>query len=330
MNVIFSLVAVLVLALLAYLGVEVVGLHIVFGTILPYVAVVLFLGGLFYRVLNWAKSPVPFRITTTCGQQKTLPWIKSNKFDNPSSTAGVVVRMALEILLFRSLFRNTKSQLKEGPRLVYASNYWLWFFSLAFHWSFLLILLRHLRFFTEPIPSFVLIMQEADGFFQIGVPVFYITSILLLIGVSFLFVRRIFTPTLRYISLSSDYFPLLLILGIGLTGVLLRHFVKTDIVGVKELALGIVSFKPVVPEGVHYLFYIHFFFVTCLFAYFPFSKLVHMAGVFMSPTRNLANNNREIRHINPWNYPVKIRTYEEYEDEFREKMKGVGIPVDKE
>ena len=70
--------------------------------------------------------------------------------------------------------------------------------------------------------------------------------------------------------------------------------------------------------------------VGVLFAYFPFSKLTHMAGVFLSPTRNLANNNREIRHINPWNAPVKLHTYEEYEDEFREKMKGAGIPVEKE
>ena len=33
--------------------------------------------------------------------------------------------------------------------------------------------------------------------------------------------------------------------------------------------------------------------------------------------------------MNPWNYPVKVHTYEEYEDEFREKMIGVGLPVDK-
>ena len=62
---------------------------------------------------------------------------------------------------------------------------------------------------------------------------------------------------------------------------------------------------------------------------FPFSKLMHMGGVFLSPTRNLANNNRAVRHINPWDYPVHVHTYEEYEDEFREKMVEVGIPVDK-
>jgi hypothetical protein len=69
--------------------------------------------------------------------------------------------------------------------------------------------------------------------------------------------------------------------------------------------------------------------VSVLLAYFPFSKLTHMAGVFMSPTRNMANNNRAVHHENPWNPEVKVHTYEEYEDELREKMVGAGIPVDK-
>ena len=134
----------------------------------------------------------------------------------------------------------------------------------------------------------------------------------------------------RYISLPADYFPLFLLLGIGTTGVLLRHIFKTDVVGVKELGMGLLSFSPVASPDLHYLFYVHLFLVTVLIAYFPFSKLVHMAGIFLSPTRNLANNNRERRHVNPWDYPVKVHTYQEYEEEFRDKMIKVGIPVEKE
>jgi hypothetical protein len=55
-----------------------------------------------------------------------------------------------------------------------------------------------------------------------------------------------------------------------------------------------------------------------------------MGGVFLSPTRNLANNNRMKRHINPWNPEVKFHTYAEYEDEFRKVMKEAGMPLDKE
>ncbi|MFA5111312.1 MAG: menaquinol oxidoreductase, partial [Desulfobaccales bacterium] len=78
------------------------------------------------------------------------------------------------------------------------------------------------------------------------------------------------------------------------------------------------------------LFYVHLFLVCVLFAYFPFSKLMHAPGVFMSPSRNLISNNRWVLHVNPWNYPVKFHTYAEYEDRFREPMIEAGIPVDKE
>ena len=152
----------------------------------------------------------------------------------------------------------------------------------------------------------------------------------LLGAVTYLFIRRIALPQVRYISLIGDYFPLFLILGIAISGVLMRYFIKTDIVSVKMLTMGLISFHPVVPDGIGVIFYIHLFLLCVLFAYFPFSKLVHMAGVFMSPTRNLANNSREKRHINPWNYPVHVHTYEEYENDFREKMKDAGLPVEKE
>jgi len=110
----------------------------------------------------------------------------------------------------------------------------------------------------------------------------------------------------------------------------MRYFTKVDVIGVKELTMGLVTFRPQIPSDVGGIFYVHLFFVSVLMAYFPFSKLMHLGGIFMSPTRNLTNNNRRIRHINPWNYPVEVHTYEQYEDEFREKMIDAGLPVEKE
>ena len=110
---------------------------------------------------------------------------------------------------------------------------------------------------------------------------------------------------------------------------LCRYFAKTDIVGVKELGTSLVTFRFSVPAGIGVQAYIHFFLVSTLLAYFPFSKLMHLGGIFMSPTRNLTTNTREDRHENPWNYPVKVHTYEEYEDEFRDKMVEAGLPVEK-
>mgnify|MGYP000589277034 CR=1 FL=1 len=70
--------------------------------------------------------------------------------------------------------------------------------------------------------------------------------------------------------------------------------------------------------------------VAALMLVFPFSKLLHMGGIFLSPTRNLANNNRMKRHVNPWDYPVKVHTYPEWEEEFHDKIVAAGLPLDKE
>lgn len=325
-----SLLAVAGLALIAYIGVGAAHLNYLFGVIIPYAAFAIFIIGIIYRVLQWAARPVPFRIPTTAGQEKSFPWIKQNKIDNPSSGLGVIIRMAFEVLLFRSLFRNVRAELRGGPTLSYASAKWLWMAGMAFHWTFLIILVRHLRFFLEPVPSSIKLVESLDSFFQVGAPLLYLTDVIFLFAVTYLFLRRVFIPQLRYISLPADYFPLFLIFGIGATGVLMRYFFKVSVVSAKELTMGFVNFNPKIPEGIGVIFYIHLFLISILFAYFPFSKLTHMAGVFLSPTRNLANNNRAKRHINPWNYPVKVHTYEEYEDDFREFMKDAGIPVEKE
>ncbi|MBI5116466.1 sulfate reduction electron transfer complex DsrMKJOP subunit DsrM [Candidatus Poribacteria bacterium] len=328
MTVLFSLFAVTALVVIAFAGAA--KFTLLFGVVIPYAALAIFLVGVVYRILKWARSPVPFRIPTTCGQQKSLPWIKSNNLESPYNTAGVIGRMALEIFLFRSLFRNTKAELREGPRLIHMSDKWLWLAGIVFHYSFLVILLRHLRFFAEPSPAFVNLIETMDGLFQVGLPMLYLTDLAIVAAATYLFLRRVLIPQVRYISLAADYFPLFLILGVAVSGILMRYFVRVNLIGVKELTMGLATLRPVIPQGIGPIFYIHLFLVSVLFAYFPFSKLMHMGGVFLSPTRNLANNNRMQRHINPWNYPVKVHTYEEYEDDFREKMKAAGLPLEKE
>lgn len=330
MKALLALLALLGLVSVAFVAVGVMDLRLVVGVVIPYLALALFVLGVALRILKWASAPVPFRIPTSCGQQKSLPWIKASPLDNPSGTLGVLGRMALEILFFRSLFRNTKAELKEGPKVVFGSNKWLWLAGLAFHWSFLIVIVRHYRFFLDPVPSLVGFAEALDGFFQVGLPVVYATDVVLVLSLTFLLARRLVMPQVRYISLATDYFPLFLLLGIALSGLCMRYFSRTDIVGVKELGVGLISFQPVVPEGISVVFYLHLFMVCVLLACFPFSKLMHAGGIFLSPTRNLANNSRMRRHTNPWDYAVKPHPYEDYEDEFREKMVAAEIPVEKE
>jgi [DsrC]-trisulfide reductase subunit M len=330
MRALSALLIVAVLLGVVWLGAGVAGWHAVFGVAIPYAAVLIFLVGLVWRVVTWARSPVPFRIPTTCGQQRSLPWISSSTLESPHNGWGVTRRLALEVLLFRSLFRNTRTELTPAKRLVYESDKYLWVAALAFHWSFLLIFLRHLRFFLQPVPQLVSFLEGLDGFFQLAVPTLFLSDLVILAALLYLLGRRLINSQLRYISLPADYFALFLLLAVAVSGVLMRYVTRVDLVAAKELAMGLVTFSPKVPAAIGTPFYIHIFFVSLLFAYFPFSKLTHMAGVFLSPTRNLANNNRARRHVNPWNPEVEVHTYAQWEADFHDKLVAAGIPLDKE
>jgi nitrate reductase gamma subunit len=294
------------------------------GVAVPYAACAILLGGICARIWRWAATPVPFRIPTTCGQQKSLSWIKSATFDNPSTGIAAAVRMALEVLLFRSLFRNTRSKVAEG-KASFGESKFLWLGALGFHWSLLMILLRHVRLLVEPVPAFVLLLQRVDG-----VPVVYASDVIVIASLAYLLLRRMREPMVRYVSLFTDYFALFLLLGIALSGVLMRHAARVDVAAIKQFALGLATFHPVIPQILSPVFMVHLLLVSTLAAYLPFSKLMHMGGIFLSPTRNLANNNRSERHVNPWNYPVKTHTYQEWEDEFRDKIITAGLPLEVE
>lgn len=329
MSIFYALSAVIFLILVA-MGGGWLGWQTLFGIIIPYIAIIALLAGFVFRILKWARSPVPFHIPTVAGQEKSLPWIKNSYLESPSSTGGVIGRLLLEVLLFRSLFRNDRVELKRSERLIYSNKRYLWLGGLAFHWSLLVILLRHLRFFTQPVLFPIILLQNIDGMFQLAVPTAFISDLIILAALTYLILRRLFSPQVRYISLPADYFATLLISAVAISGILMRLFFRVDVLSVKELAMSLISFHPAIPEGLGMLFYVHIFLVSTLVAYFPFSKLMHGPGVLLSPTRNLQNNSRRQRHVNPWDYPVKVHTYAEWEDEFRPAMKKVGLPLEKE
>ena len=208
----------------------------------------------------------------------------------------------------------------------------LWLGALAFHWSLLVILLRHLRFFVEPVPRLAVLAGQPRWLLpdrRAGASTSPISPSLA--ALVYLLQRRLRDPQVRYISLFTDYFALFLLLGIAISGVWMRYFARVGRGGrqaTRPRAHGLRAGGAREPER------------RCSSIapgagrarwppIFPFSKLMHMGGVFLSPTRNLANNNRMKRHVNPWNYPVKVHTYEEWEDEFRDKIEAAGLPVER-
>jgi nitrate reductase gamma subunit len=224
-----------------------------------YAATAVLVGGVAWRVLEYARVPAPLKIPTTPA---------------PTTTTGVVLRMLREVGLFESLFK---------------ANLWIWLFGWMFHVSLALVLLRHLRYFTEPVWFWVVWIQ----------PFGIYAGLAMAAGLAALWARRFLVERIRYISTPSDHLMLALLLGIALSGLSMKFLDHTDIINLKAFALGLIYFDWQ-PLPAFFLLYLHLFLVAILIAVFPYSKLLHAPGVFFSPSRNQADNPREQRHLTPW------------------------------
>ncbi len=238
------------------------GLWTAFYALSFYLATLILIGGLAHKIYQYAKTPAPLKVPT-------MP--------APLNQRGVIVRVLTEVILFRSLFR---------------SNKWIWLFGMMFHAALWVVLLRHLRYFIEPVWGWVVLIQP---FGKYG-------GFVMLIGLLGLLIRRLFVERIRYISGPSDYLMLILLLLIGSTGAMMSFVTRTDIVQFKAFMLSVMSFDffnwQAIPMDNMLL--LHLASVILLMIIFPFSKLLHAPGVFFSPSRNQIDNAREKRHVAPW------------------------------
>jgi nitrate reductase gamma subunit len=224
--------------------------------LLFYAATAIFLGGLGMRIARYARAPAPLKIPTTPA---------------PTTRGGVVLRMGTEVFLFNSLFK---------------ANKWIWLFGIIFHVALALVLLRHLRYFLDPVPTWVVMIQPFGMY----------AAFAMVIGLAGLWGRRVFVERIRYISSPSDHLMLALLLGIALTGLGMTYLFSVDITAVKLFFTGLMRFDlNVLPA--HPVLLLHLLLVAGLMIIFPFSKLLHAPGVFFSPTRNQVDNPREKRHV---------------------------------
>ena len=221
-----------------------------------YIATVILVVGVARKILIYSRTPAPLKIPTTPA---------------PTGTLGVFARMFREVVFFESLFKSSK---------------WTWLFGWAFHFGLLVALLRHLRYFTDPVWPWVSFIQSAGIY----------AGYAMVFGLLGLWLRRIMVDRVRYISSPSDHLMLALILSIAGSGLLMKYVWHTDVVALKEYMLGLMSFRiELLPADPMLL--IHLGLVICLMIIFPISKLLHAPGVFFSPTRNQADNPRERRHM---------------------------------
>ena len=211
-----------------------------------------------WRVTEWAFTPEPFRIPTTSGQQPSVAGIRHSRVESPATRAGVVGRMLLEVLLFRSLFRNTAPGRSDPaaicPPPVFFERKALWIGALAFHWSLLFIVVRHVRLFVDPVPGIANAAAAIDGFFEIGLPVWYASDVVVSAALVYLLARRLRDPLLRYLSLPADYLALGVLLLVVGSGIGMRYIGRIDLVALRTYTLGLAAFPvgagrwPVMPD----------------------------------------------------------------------------------
>ncbi len=228
--------------------------------ILFYAATAILIAGLFVKIRQYWRTPAPLKIPTTPA---------------PVTKSGVVIRMLLEVSVFKSLFK---------------SNKWIWVLGILFHFGLFLVLFRHIRYFQTDVNALVVLLQ----------PIGRYASLAMVAGLLGLLFRRFAVQRVRYISAPSDYLMLLLLLGIGLTGIAMSFVGNIDIVMVKAYFIGLMTFNIQPLPTDHLALMIHLFLVAVLMIIFPYSKLLHAPGVFFSPTRNQVDNPREERHIADW------------------------------
>jgi nitrate reductase gamma subunit len=227
--------------------------------LLFYAATAILVVGLASKIMQYARTPAPLKIPTTPA---------------PVTRTGVVMRMFRELVFFESLFK---------------SNKWIWIFGYLFHFGMLLVLLRHLRYFTDPVWWWVDLIQPFGMY----------AAFAMVAGLAGLWARRFLVDRVRYISALSDHLMLALLMGIALTGMSMDYITHTDIVSLKAFFLGLMYFNwQPIPEDP--LLLIHLALVATLMIIFPISKLLHAPGVFFSPSRNQVDNPRERRHLAPW------------------------------
>ena len=221
-----------------------------------YAATAMLVVGLARKVVEYTRTPAPLKIPTTPA---------------PATRVGVAARVGREVVLFESLFR---------------ANKWIWLFGWMFHAALVLVLLRHLRYFTQPVWTVVVIAQPFGVY----------AGFAMLAGLAGLWARRFLVERIRYISTISDHIMLALLAAIAASGLAMKYVAHTDIVAVKEFMFGLMLFnwQPLPADP---LLLVHLALVATLMALFPVSKLLHAPGVFFSPTRNQADDSRERRHI---------------------------------
>lgn len=221
----------------------------IIGQLLPYVAIVVFVVGIVYKITKWTKAPIP--------EEQVL-------YPAPATCGGAAKEILTEVVFFRKLFNMDKV---------------FWLGSWLFHVGLILAIIGHLVGIPFEGHQFVIIGLSSEVSEQLSHMAGLIAGILMLAGLIYLLFRRLSKLEVKVLSTPSDYFDLLLLLVIAISGNYMRFLSPIEYAAAKEFVVGILTFNPIaLPDNTTFL--VHFTSVMILMIYFPFSKLCHVLGTF--------------------------------------------------
>ena len=216
-------------------------------SILPYVAVIVFVDGLLYRLLSWMRRP---RAAT-----------RFTIYPAASSLIRALPRLLGDIVLFPRLLREEKA---------------LWIGAWLFHLSLLMTAVSHYKVFF----SYMWLWEGlgvSQATFQLASNAFDgATGGVMTASLLFLLVRR-FPKFLRKLSDPEDYLVLLLLLVISISGIYLRFISSTNLLELRRYFQSLAAFSPSNLPG-DPVFLAHYLLVLTLMIYFPLGKMAHTVG----------------------------------------------------
>jgi len=218
-----------------------------------YIGFAVFIGGMGWRIYQWASTP-------------KSP-VKLGMFPKPKTGTGRFFKMLKDTFI--------------APHSAQIAPV-MWTFAFIFHFAALAVVIGHLHIVMEY--PFLPELLGPAGMESLATIAGGIAGVLMLVGILFWIGRRTF-GAYKNLSVPEDYLLLTLLLGIVLMGDHMRFVGNLEPDTYRVWFNSILAFRPLIPAemigsntglslGTHMLF-------TDLFLiYFPFSKMVHMFGAF--------------------------------------------------
>ncbi|MGD1996491.1 MAG: respiratory nitrate reductase subunit gamma [Anaerolineae bacterium] len=224
-----------------------------FYYVTPYVAVVVFVGGIAYRIYRWRqRSPVTAHLSL---------------FPRPEGRLGRLIDTLADMFTLRGLFRVNKP---------------LWMASFIMHVGLLFIFVGHVRAFTDFYFLWNLLQWGEEQQHLFSSVAGTIAGILFTLPLFYLLARR-WSGAIKWLSTPEDFLVLFLLMGIALTGFHMRLLREVDVRELHAFFGGLASFRwQPAPTSVGAAFIYHFALVQLLMVYFPFGKLMHTIGSVLS------------------------------------------------